>query len=618
MADNKGTEDSLGECSGDWYIVKESECDGGSADEIDDLFECSTIATDLSGFIDDNDEVDCLGNPQALLNRQLLEETTEQLEILKRKYTSPSPCKNSVDVDISPQLSAVCISPAKKQSKRRLFEDSGIGNETPNSSESPQVDELENGGTRQAPPVEAAPGACGDGGYEKILQSSNRRAAMLCKFKEEFNVSYTELTRHYKSDKTCNTSWVVVGFGVPAELSEASKTLLPNYCDYVQLIKMGFGPVNMVLYLLECKTGKSRETLVKMLCTMLNVKPEQLLCDPPKTRSTPVALFWYKKSMSNASFVSGAYPDWLASLTLLSHQTASETFELCQMVQWAYDNHFTEESEIAFNYAKIAEEEPNAAAWLKSNSQYKHVRDCANMVKLYIRQQMKEMTMTQWIRHCSSKVTGEGDWTVVQRFLKYQGVNVLSFLGALRAMLKGIPKKSCIVIHGPPDTGKSHFCYGLVSFLQGRVISYHNAKSHFWLQPLIDCKVGFLDDATDACWVYIDTYMRSGLDGNTVSVDSKHKAPLQIKLPPLLVTTNVDVGADPNYKFLHSRLTCFKFPNPLPIENGEPVYVFSDTVWKALFVKLRRQLGLDEEEEESDGDPERAPCFLARNTVRTL
>ncbi|AHM27268.1 E1 protein [Vulpes vulpes papillomavirus 1] len=608
---DKGTDSSSSieeGCSG-WYLVTEAECKD-DLNDLEALFDGSTDGSDISQLIDDRDEVD-QGNSLALFNQQLLEDNEQQLVDLKRKYLTPSPKQTSI-VDLSPQLESVSISSSARNSKRRLFQDSGIGNETEdilsevvqvqNTSSDVSDTEAVQNGTVVVPN--------GDAFCLDLLRSSNKRACALAKFKKEFGISFTELTRTYKSDKTCCTSWVCVAFLVGEELVAAAKTLLQQHCEYFQIVQPTVAPIVTVLLLLECKSAKSRETLFKLLASMLppppNVSEVQLMADPPKIRSLPTALYFYKNSLSNISFKHGSWPDWLAKQVLVSHQSASETFDFGTMVQWAYDNELFDEPEIAYNYATFAEVDPNAAAWLKSNSQLKFVKDCASMVKLYKRQEMRNMSMPQWIDRCCSKVQEEGDWKSIAKFLKYQGINLLEFLGALRMFFKGIPKKNCLAIHGPPDTGKSYFCYSLISFLEGRVISFMNSRSQFWLQPLMDTKIGFLDDATSACWDYMDVYMRNALDGNKICLDSKHRAPMQIKLPPLLVTTNVDVKGEAMYRYLHSRVTTFKFPNPLPLnDSGEPVYQFTHCTWKSFFTKLRKQLDLECIEEEGDGDSQR-------------
>ena len=181
------------------------------------------------------------------------------------------------------------------------------------------------------------------------------------------------------------------------------------------------------------------------------------------------------------------------------------------MVQWAYDNDYTEESTVAYYYACYASENNNAAAFLASNCQVKYVKDCVSMVRMYKRQEMKGMSMSEWIYKCCKDIPEGNEWKEIVQFLKYQGINFLQFLIAFKQFLKCVPKKMCLVFYGPPDTGKSLFCFKLIHFLKGQVVSYINKSSQFWLMPLQDAKVGLLDDATYNCWLYLDTYLRLSL-----------------------------------------------------------------------------------------------------------
>ena len=577
----KGTDNDC-----EWFMVTEADC-VESLTELDDLFEESTNESDISNLIDDGDVTDnAQGNSLALFNAQVAEDCDRAVLELKRKYCK-SP-QQSVS-ELSPKLQAVHISP-EKSSKRRLFKDSGI-----------EEDETANVHEQVAPDVNSNAVAGKDGASElELLNTNNRKAIFLAKFKETFSVPYTELVRNFRSDKTCSEHWILFVFKVAEEVIEASKVLLHQHCNFIQLISRDFSG----LYLLHFKAGKSRETILKLFSSSLNINEIQILCDPPKTRSVAVGLYFYKKSLCNLSYVHGPFPDWLAKLTLVDHQIASavDTFDLSQMIQWAYDNHYTEEPEIAYFYALAAEENTNAAAFLRSNSQLKHVRDCAQMVKLYLRQEMKQMSIAEWIYKCCDDCSETNDWKNIVKFLKYQEVNFISFLITLKIFFKGIPKKNCVVFYGPPDTGKSYFVFAFMRFIRGKVISFVNRGSHFWLQPLMDTKVGFLDDATHPCWEYIDINLRNALDGNSISIDSKHRAPVQLKLPPLCITTNCDVKADNTLLYLHSRLECIKFPNKMPFaDDGKPLYEITDNTWASFFRKFGSQLELIREED-TDGD----------------
>ncbi|ANG08941.1 E1 [Human papillomavirus type 183] len=590
MADVKGTKnsDSL-EGTSSWFIVDQAECID-SLDSLEELFEESTNESIVSNLIDDGEILE-QGNSLALYNAQAAVECDTAIAALKRKYTK-SP--EQAVAELSPQLQAVKIS-SQRNSKRRLFQDSGVVEDEAENSFT-QVESTEN--TRQCINDKTV------NNLLNVLKSTNSKAVLYNKFKDIYGISYVELVRSFKSDKSCNPNWVVVVFYAVDEVIEASKILLQKHCSYIQLKQLAY----ITQYLVQFNSSKSRETVLALFSSMLNIDKMQMLADPPKIRSVPVAVSFYKNTLSGNVYSFGELPSWIAQQTLLTHElpALTETFELSKMVQWAYDNDFTDDCDIAYNYASIASEDPNASAFLKSNNQVKHVRDCSIMVKMYKRKEMKDMTMAQWIYKCCDNCNEEDDWKSIAHFLKYQHINILSFLIALKLFFRCTPKKSCIVIWGPPDTGKSHFCFSLIRFLKGNVVSFINRSSHFWLQPLRDCKIGFMDDASYLCWSYLEQNMRNAFDGNYFCVDAKHKAPMQLKLPPMFITTNVNVMGEVTLKYLHSRLQCFEFPNALPFDNdGTPLYKFTDGAWKSFFRKLGAQLDLKQPEADENGVPGR-------------
>lgn len=605
----KGT-DNLENLDESWFVVTEATCEN-ELDTLEELFDESTDGSNISDLIDDDvDELD-QGNSLALFNCQLSEDCENAISNLKRKYMK-SPQQAAI-ANLSPRLEAIKLTPERK-SKRRLFlQDSGIGDDEAacSSEQVENVDvnnEAENGGNLENGVADA---------NRLLLLSNNRRATMLAKFKDYFQVPYTELTRMFKSNKTCGENWIVAVFAVSDEVLEASKVIFQQHCQFFQLITFTFTG----LYVMQFSHAKNRETIIKLFSSLLNVQEHQLLCDPPKIKSVPAALWFYKKGITNLSYIYGAFPEWIVKHTMVNHQSAAaaENFDLSQMIQWAYDHNYIEESEIAYNYACLADVDSNAAAFLNSNSQVKYVRDCHSMVKLYKRQEMRDMTMSEWIFKCCDDCNDIEDWKVIIEFLKFQNINIVEFLTALRSLFKQIPKKNCLLIHGKPDTGKSYFCYSMVTFLKGKVISYMNRASVFWLQPLTDCKIGLLDDATMACWLFMDTNMRNALDGNVVCIDNKHKAPLQLKLPPLMVTSNIDVKKEPTLLYLHSRIMSFEFPNTMPFNNdGTPVYNITAKHWTCFFRKLSKQLDLTtEDQHESNGSKEPFRC-TARGSDDTL
>ena len=424
-----------------------------------------------------------------------------------------------------------------------------------------------------------------------MLNNSNYKIILYAKCKEKFGVSFSEMTRNFKSNKTCSDHWMVLAHCIRQELVESSKIQLQPYCEYFQIIQYDF----TLLLCLFFKSVKNRETVTKLICQVYSCNENQLLIEPPRTRSPAVAMYLYQKSLSNVSFIFGDFPEWIKRQALLTHESAAaaETFDLSQMIQFCYDNGLDDEPSIAYNYALQAEFDPNAAAFLKHNNQAKFVRDACCMVKYYRRQEMRELSMSQWIWKCCDECEEGGDWKVIVQLLKYQGVNFISFLTILRAFLKSTPKKNCMVFVGPSDTGKSYFCNSLIKFVKGKVISLMNKCSPFWLQPMLDAKMGFLDDCTYPGWLYLDVNMRGALDGNSVCIDAKHRAPTQITLPPMLITTNVEVNTDTSLKYICSRLQIIKFPNKFPLnDDGSVIYEITNKSWKCFFSKFGNQIDL--------------------------
>lgn len=581
MGDDKGIELNVFNKK-EWFEI-EADC-VDSLDTMEELFDGSTDGSDISNLID---ESDCSqGNSLALFNQKLTEDCNSAIAALKRKLTTTP--EQSV-VDLSPQLQAISISP-QRSSKRRLFDDSGI-----------EQDEAENSieKVQASLPADTVSDNAVNENLNLLNNNGNHKALLYSKCKDKFGISFTEITRPFKSSKTCSNQWVVLAYCIREELSEAAKIQLQPYCDYFQILQNDFSLLMCLLF----KNSKSRETLLKLLCPLLNCSEVQLLMEPPRTRSPPVAIFFYQHSFGNACFKFGDYPEWIKKQTMLTHESAAaaENFDLSQMIQFCYDNCLMDEPSIAYKYALQADSDPNAAAFLKHNNQAKFVRDACAMVKYYKTQEMRELSISEWIWRCCDECDEEGDWKVIAHLFKYQQIQLVSFLTALRAFFKSTPKKNCIVLYGPSDTGKSYFCNSLIEFLKGKVVSIMNKASLFWLQPLLHTKIGFMDDVTYQGWLYLDTNMRGALDGTPVSIDAKHKAPTQIKLPPMLITTNVELEKEESLKYIRTRLQLFCFPNKFPInDDGSVVYEITNKHWTCFFRKLGTQIDLTPKEDLQD------------------
>ncbi|AAU11448.1 E1 [Trichechus manatus latirostris papillomavirus 1] len=604
--------------SGEYFLLQEAECSDSDTTDEEIVEENSENGVD---FIDDG--VCTQGNTLAEYNRKEADRHKRDLEQLKRRHVRRPKLKDSEGVGGSP--SSISDYSDSQSSKRRclrgLENDSGIllsqQDEVTNSYETGNVQvELPGGGQGTSENLENIAPVGRGRAPEELLRSANRQATFLGKFKDTYGISFTELTRPFKSDKTCCEDWVAALYGISGPLYEGAKQLLEGHVIYMQLTLGTTANGLLLLMLLRLKHAKSRATLRRLLQNIFNISEMQLLAEPPKTRSVPVALFWYKGTLSSLSYNFGTCPEWIHRQTLINHQSMDELkFDLSSMIQWAYDYDYDDECTIAYQYARLAETDANANAWLNSPAQARYVKDTATMVKYYKRAQMREMTMGEWIKHRLEKIDEEGDWKKIVQFIRFQGIEFPLFFGALKKFLHGIPKHNCIVIWGPPDTGKSMFCMNLIKLLGGKIISFANSKSQFWLQPLADAKVGLLDDATGVCWDYIDQYLRNALDGNPISIDLKHRAPTQMKCPPLLITTNLDITANSRWRYLVSRVACFKFSEPFPFTDRDtPTYPLTECNWKALLERLWKQLDFPEQEEEDGSTTRPFKCGAKQNT----
>lgn len=594
-----------------WFIVREADCSSDSGDELEISNE-----SEVSDLIDNTEQ--CQENSLQLYQQQQTEDDERNLTLLKRKFVG-SP-KKKVECELSPSLREIHISPEKHPPKRRLFQpdDSGIELNTENEADF-VVEEGISQVTVLAEPVlnlHTPPLGREDPQNvlaHEILKSSNRRATQFGKFKEMLGVGFSELTRDFKNDQTCTGHWVAAIFDVFEDVFETCKLTLKPYVTYYNLSRFVSEKGSLTLLLSSFKVNKSRLTVHKLLQTLFQVEDHALLTNPPRLRSAVTACFWFKRGFASTCTTYGEMPEWLKKQIIVGHRSKEEAvFSLTNMVQWAWDNDINEESVAAYEYAKLANEDPNAAAFLNSNSQPKHVKDCISMVRMYRTAEMRKMSMSAWIDKRCSKYLDNGDWKQIVKFLKYQTIEMPVFINCLKACFKKVPKKSCIVIYGPSNTGKSTFLLSLMRFLQGAILSFVNFKSHFWLSPLTTSKVALIDDATHQCWDYMDTYMRNALDGSEISVDLKHRNHVQILCPPLFISTNCDLMQDDKWKYIRTRVSLFNFPHSFPLdEQGNPVYLLNEVNWKSFFRRLWSHLELSDQEEESEDGQTDLPFRLA-------
>ncbi|UNR78510.1 E1 [Tadarida brasiliensis papillomavirus 2] len=621
--------------SEDWCLF-EAECsDKDDEGDLESLFDHSDDGTD---FVDDASIASShVGDHAAVFQNQQVQEDLHRYQQLKRKLLfTPSPKKDLAA--LSPRLQAVSLSvqqPSKV--KKQLFG----RDETPGPNPKTQVVvaeihpepsdsvSLKSAQTSRAPSPAAS--AVKNSEQESqdvgtklsendclnlLLKAKNRKAFLYLKFKEETGLGFCDMTRDYKSDKTFNNSWVIFLYALREECFNAMivalKQISTFYCGR-------YNPYTMRFYgIIEFVNQKCREGIEKFLKGLIDINVNSMLSNPPKYKCIPLALYWYKQYNHPQNVKHGDLPEWInKQLGSQFGENPDPIFSLTKMIQWAYDNEFLEDHQIAYNYAQLAEEDENALAFLNNNNQAKLVRDCGTMVRLYKKAEMKSMSMDEWItkmcRECPEPPDNQA-WRRVIHFLRNQGIEFFTFMPMFKNFLKHKPKHCTIVLTGPSDTGKSYFANGLVKFLRGRVVSFANSASHFWLSPFADCKIGLIDDLTKHGWRYCDIHLRNGLDGHPFCLDAKYKAPQQTRLPPTLITTNEDIEKDPEFKFLVTRLNFLHFTVPITSQTIER-YSVDDSAWRSFFYKFQQHLELNLEEEGEDEQPKQSLKLCAgRNT----
>nr|Q705G8.1 RecName: Full=Replication protein E1; AltName: Full=ATP-dependent helicase E1 [Bos taurus papillomavirus 5]CAF05673.1 E1 protein [Epsilonpapillomavirus 1] len=607
MADKSGR--LLGGCS---FVLDEADCSDLEIDS-DDESDKENVPNgqDMCNSFDaefiDNAPL-AQGNTLALFQSQVAQAGKQKVNYLKRKLHLESSELGTVGRAVLQP-----VNHSTPAAKRRLFECSSSENEVSYAASpaaaNTQVFRNQNSGS--------VGGSSGFGSqasvsqsqqnsnlHLQILKSKNSAACKLAVFKFVYAASFCDLTRPFKNDKTTNYQWVAAVFGVSEELFEASKQLLGRSCTYLHATCRAHEKGSVALLLLSFHVAKSRETVTNLLKNLLNLRAEHMMLQPPKLRGVTSAMFWYKMTLSPNTYTWGQLPRWIEQQILITENSSEVLkFDFSHMVQWALDNEMMDESSIAFHYAQMADHDSNARAWLGLSNQAKIVKDVCTMVHHYQRAIMRSMTMSAYVHKMCERVNVTGSWLVIMQFLKFHGIEPIRFVNALRPWLQGVPKKNCLAFIGPPDTGKSLFTNSLMSFLKGKVLNFANSASHFWLAPLTEAKVALIDDATHACLKYCDTYLRNFFDGYSVCIDRKHKNAVQIKAPPMLLTSNIDIQAEEKYSYLKSRVTCFYFNDKCPLnEDGKPLFQITDPDWKSFFERLWQRLELSDQEEEEEGD----------------
>ncbi|UJQ88227.1 E1 protein [Eumops bonariensis papillomavirus type 1] len=599
---NEGTVDVLSERPGCSFILDEAECSDDSDDEPDDDLD-ALMAED---FVDN--AFVAQGDSLSLFNAQTVEEHEIELQSLKRKFIG-SPLQVQQDVkELSPRLANVSLEESRgKRARKQLFlSDSGIDS----ADVTAEPSTLDTDATQiESTPLPPNQPRFSDKDLDAIFKNKNRQYHMLTRFKQTFGVNFNDITRPFKNSRTTSGLWVVAMFyqALDSEIT-TMEVLLQSQCSYFYLENTD----GIILLFAEFHVQKSRITIINFFNQHFYYNENRIMADPPKVRNVPAALFFFQRFVGTNSH--GQIPDFITQQVSIQGQT--QQFDFSRMVQWALDHDYIDEPQIALEYAMLAETDDNARAFLKLTSQPKIVKDCGTMVRMYKTALMNRMSMSQYIRsRCDLYGEPEPElWRRIVHFVRYQGQDFLPFMQTMLNFLHHKPKKCTMVFCGPPDTGKTYFASSLNSFLGGSVLSFCNFNTHFWLSPMRNARVCFIDDATPQFWRYADTYLRTALDGHMISVDAKHKNAVQLRAPPLIITTNENIKEQDEFKYLQTRCSYLYFNKQFPVKgDGSPLYPIDGATWTSFFNRFWRHLNLTDPDDESDGE---APTTIRLYTGR--
>lgn len=427
---------------------------------------------------------------------------------------------------------------------------------------------------------------------EILRQSKDKKVTMLGIFKKYSGFSVMQLLRPFKSDKTQSHDWIVVSPDARIDYWNEFVYRQPEVQTYL------YTAVGIHCMYLTFVNSKNRIG-VKNFLQKGGMGPGTVtIIEPPNIRIMMNAVYW----MKSAHHGKGPMPQWVENFfDSAENACQDDKFDMATMVQWALDHKYQDVDSICYQYSlEASKNNANAKAWLGSTSMYKYACDCAKLARSMTKGRVCFMTMHEFIEFRLNGWDTQGNSLNILKLLHMQGIMYVEFIDALKNLINKVPKKCCMAILGPPNTGKSMFCMSLIKFLDGRVLSFFAHRSHFWLAPLAETKIALIEDCTWPCWTYVDTYLRGALDGTSITIDQKNRDPRQIECPPILMTSNCNFmsgegyGGDDGkrYPYLESRIKSFCFSKQISTKNRNPKIVVNPEDWADFFIKYKEPLGL--------------------------
>ncbi|QYW06002.1 E1 protein [Papillomaviridae sp. Haddock_c45] len=416
----------------------------------------------------------------------------------------------------------------------------------------------------------------------------------LAKFKQGIGLSWNGITRKLIRNDTKKPTWC----GICLEDNrEKLKKLYEN--PVIENAIDGLAMDHCSFFQIELFNPKTRNDMLVMLS---EVGINGLQLEPPNIHTDMNILAW----QSFTRVGKGQVPSWMRNkyTAALSVDGAKlPDFKVKTAAQFCIDNGITDLATFTYKYALLAVTDPNAKAWLDSNSCVKWANDTIKLAQLLEHGRKAMMTVGEY---CCERmeIPYEGEsknYTKVDRLLLFNGILPVAFANSLRKIIHRTPKKSVLVLCGDRDTGKSVIASSLAKFFGGKSIGFQNANSSFWLQPAVHAKMVILDDATMCFWDYANKYLRTAFDGGEVSVDIKHQAVKQTQFPPWVITTNYDISDvdkyGDSYKYLINRVIIHRFNKRLT--EGITRLLPGPGDWADWFLRYAQNLDIEDDVAES-------------------
>lgn len=394
---------------------------------------------------------------------------------------------------------------------------------------------------------------------------------ILLKHLESQGIQFRNWHRQIKSDLTQIDCWFIAA--LEKEPHPKGQAIIAALNNKVTLIKKTF-QTDFWMLCIEFQEGRRSRAGMKKMCE--NVSLQCFLIEAPNNRSTNIA------NLVKVCLQDLEQQDQMKWIKAVMLDPLENKFDLSTMVQWAITNKIYTQAEITYNYTVLAGKgDNNAKNWLASTSQVKYAKDCATQVKLLNTGELICTPTEEVISdNCNEIIKlnrakgGIPDYKRFDRWCYLQKINPLDLQVALKHIIKGTMKKSVICFTGVQNSGKSTLVGYFLNIFKGRFISYSPSPSSFWLQPAIGLKLVAIDDVPGDFWAYADAHLRPAFDGTQITIDVKYQAPHSGRLPPLLLTTNIDVPKDDKMKYLLNRITFFDCPISLLDSNRLERFAF--------------------------------------------